>query len=345
MLKKSIKLAVSGFLCLSLGIGVSGNYSTIKPTKVEAATFYKGVDLGWLPAMETAGYKFKNASGTYQDEMTIMKGLGVNAVRLRLWVNPSGDWYNGMCDEAHVIAMAKRAKAIGAAIMLDIHYSDTWCDPGQQKLPAAWAGDTTISTLGTQVYNYTYQVMTDMKNAGVTPTWVQIGNETNSGFMWPLGNTSNGFANVAWLVNSGYNAVKAVSSTTQCIVHLSNGYDNSLFRWFFDGLKAAGGKWDIVGMSLYPTSSNYTTYNSQCLTNMKDMKSRYGKGVVISEAGFASNDPTNASKFLTQLKTNVVAAGGIGIFYWEPECYNWAGYTMGATDATTQKPTSAMSAY
>jgi arabinogalactan endo-1,4-beta-galactosidase len=343
MSKKFFKSILSGFACLTLVLGVLSSAFVFKPVK--AATYYKGADLSWLPAMESKGYTFKNSSGTTQDEMTIMKGLGVTAVRLRLWVNPSSDPYNGMCNETQVIAMAKRAKAIGAAIMLDLHYSDTWADPGKQTIPAAWAGDTTMDTLGTQVYNYTYQVMTDMKNAGVTPTWVQIGNETNSGLIWPLGNTSNGFTNVAWLINSGYNAVKAVSSSTQCIVHLANGYNNATFRWFFDGLKAAGGKWDIVGMSLYPTASNYTTYNSQCLANMKDMQSRYGTNVVISEVGFAYNDPTTATKFLNQLKSNVTSVGGIGIFYWEPECYNWNGYTMGATDPSTKKPTSAMSAY
>jgi arabinogalactan endo-1,4-beta-galactosidase len=309
------------------------------------STYYKGADLSWLPAMESKSYTFKNSSGTTQDEMTTMKELGVNAVRLRLWVNPSSDIYSGMCNATQVIAMAKRAKAIGAAIMLDLHYSDTWADPGAQTIPAAWSSCTTISALGTQVYNYTYQVMNNMKNAGVTPTWVQIGNEINSGLIWPLGNTSNGFTNVAWLINSGYNAVKAVSSTTKCIVHLANGYNNTTFRWFFDGLKAANGNWDIIGMSLYPTASSYTTYNSQCLANMKDMQSRYDTNVVIAEAGFAYNDPINAAKFLAQLKTNVKAVGGVGIFYWEPECYNWSSYGMGATDPSTKKPTSAMSAY
>ncbi|MBX4264574.1 glycoside hydrolase family 53 protein [Clostridium estertheticum] len=343
MSTKMFKRILSGFACFTLVFGVSSMMYVGKPVK--AATYYKGADLSWLPGMESKGYTFKNAKGTTQDEMTIMKGLGVSAVRLRIWVNPSSNPYNGMCNEAEVITMAKRAKAIGAAVMLDFQYSDSWADPGKQTLPAAWAGDTTISMLGTQVYNYTYQVMTDMKNAGVTPTWVQIGNETNAGMLWPLGNTSNGFSNVAWLINSGYNAVKAVSNSTQCIVHLSNGYDNANFRWFFDGVKAAGGKWDIIGMSLYPTASNYTTYNRQCLTNMKDMKSRYGTNVVISEAGFSSSDPTNAAKFLSQLKTNVISVGGVGIFYWEPECYNWNSYGMGATDSSTLKATAAMSAY
>jgi arabinogalactan endo-1,4-beta-galactosidase len=345
MLKKLFKCAFSGLLCLSIVSGISGSILGLNPIEANAATYYKGADLSWLPAMESNGYKFKNSSGITQDEMTIMKGLGVNAVRLRLWVNPSSDPYNGMCNETQVIAMAKRAKAIGAAIMLDFHYSDTWADPAHQAIPSAWSGDTTINQLGTQVYNYTYQVMTDMKNAGVTPTWVQIGNETNSGLIWPLGNTSNGFTNVAWIINSGYNAVKAVNSSTQCIVHLANGYNNTTFRWFFDGLKAAGGKWDIIGMSLYPTASNYATYLSQNLTNMKDMQSRYGTNVVISEAGFSYSDPATASKFLTQLKSNVTSIGGVGIFYWEPECYNWNSYNMGATNPSTLEPTSAMSAY
>ena len=38
--------------------------------------------------------------------------------------------------------------------------------------------------------------------------------------------------NYAWLVNSGYDAVKAVNANyTKVIVHVSNAYDNALFRW------------------------------------------------------------------------------------------------------------------
>ena len=99
------------------------------------STFAKGADISWLTEMEASGKKFYNSTGTEQDLITILKGLGMNTIRLRVWVNPA----NGYNNKADVIAKATRAKAAGMRIMIDFHYSDTWADPGQQTKPAAWA--------------------------------------------------------------------------------------------------------------------------------------------------------------------------------------------------------------
>ena len=85
--------------------------------------------------MESSGRKFYNAAGTETECMTLMKSLGLNTVRLRVWVNPSPSWNN----TADVVAKALRAKNLGLRIMIDFHYSDTWADPGHQAKPAAWA--------------------------------------------------------------------------------------------------------------------------------------------------------------------------------------------------------------
>jgi len=130
-------------------------------------------------------------------------------------------------------------------------------------------------------------------------------------------------------------------------VHISNGYDNGLFRWMFDGLKANGANWDVIGMSLYPTAANWSSYNSQCLANMNDMITRYNKPVMICEVGMPANDPSTCLSFLMDLinKTKSVADNnGLGVFYWEPEAYNWQGYGLGAFD-NTGKPTIAMNAF
>ena len=131
------------------------------------------------------------------------------------------------------------------------------------------------------VYNHTYDVLSTLAANGVTPEWVQVGNETNNGMLWDSnaaisGRATDSMSNYAQLEASGYNAVKAVNSSIKVIVHISNGYDNGLFRWIFDGLKNNGGQWDIMGMSLYPDATNlYTTYDPECLTNMNDMVTRY----------------------------------------------------------------------
>lgn len=293
--------------------------------------------------MESSGIKFYNSSGSEQDCMTILKNLGMNAIRLRVWVNPS----NGWCNTADVVAKAVRAKNLGFKIMIDFHYSDTWADPGHQTKPAAWASQD-FATLQTSVYNHTADVLNALKSSAVIPTWVQAGNETNDGMLWPDGKASANMNQFALLVNAGYNAAKSVDTSIKVIVHISNGYDNNLFRWIFDGLKSNGAKWDIIGMSLYPTTANWSTLNTQCLSNMNDMVARYNKDVMICEAGMSWDQATICNSFLTDLitKTKSVTGGrGLGVFYWEPESYNnWQGYTLGAFD-NSGKPTAALNAF
>jgi arabinogalactan endo-1,4-beta-galactosidase len=308
-----------------------------------AANYAKGADVSWVSEMEAAGIKFYNNAGTQQDLFQILKDKGINAIRLRAWVNPAAGWNN----TADVVAKAQRAKNAGFRILLDLHYSDTWADPGHQAKPAAWVGQD-ITALKVSVGTYTLSVMNALKDKGITPEWVQVGNETNNGMLWDEGKASVNMKNFADLVQAGYAAVKSVSSTSKVIVHVSNGYDNGLFRFIFDGLKANGANWDVIGMSLYPTAANWQTLNAQCLTNMNDMVTRYGKEVMLAEVGMPVAEARAAKAFLTDIitKNNSLAGGkGLGVFYWEPQAYNgWQGYQLGAFDATG-KPTIAMDAF
>jgi arabinogalactan endo-1,4-beta-galactosidase len=316
-----------------------GGGGTTPPVTI---VFAKGADISWLTQMEGAGKIFYNSTGTAQDCFQILKNLGMNSIRLRVWVDPAGGWNN----TADVLAKALRAKALGMRIMIDFHYSDSWADPGQQNKPAAWAAQD-FATLQTSVYNHTFSVLTTLKSNGITPEWVQVGNETNDGMLWPTGKASTNMANFATLVNKGYDAVKAVDASIKVIVQISNGFDNSLFRWIFDGLKNNGGKWDIIGMSLYPDPANWATLNSQCLANMNDMISRYSKPVMICEVGMSWDQAAACNSFLSDLITKVKSLGnnGLGVFYWEPQSYNnWQGYTKGAFD-NTGKPTVALNAF
>jgi arabinogalactan endo-1,4-beta-galactosidase len=293
--------------------------------------------------MESAGIKFYNSSGNEQECMALLKSLGINSIRLRAWVNPANNW----CNTADVVAKATRAKNLGLKILLNIHYSDTWADPGHQTKPAAWAGQN-ITALQTSVYNYTFDLMNTLKTNGITPEWVAVGNETNDGMLWPEGRASTSMANFALLINAGYDAVKAVSNTSKVIVHISNGYDNSLFRWMFDGLTGNGAKYDIIGMSLYPAVANWSNLNSQCLFNMNDMVLRYNKDVMVCEVGMSWDQASACNSFLSDLITktkSVTNNRGLGVFYWEPEAYNnWQGYTLGAFD-NSGKPTVALNAF
>lgn len=306
-----------------------------------SSTFAKGADVSWVTQMESSGVKFYDKNGNQQDLFALMKSLGFNSIRLRAWVNPSDGW----CNTADVVAKAIRAKNAGMKIMIDFHYSDVWADPGHQTKPAAWA-NVDFNTLVTTLHDYTVSVMNTLQTNGITPDWVQVGNEVDDGMLWEDGRASANMANFAALVKAGYQAVKSVSNTTKVIVHVSNGYDNAHFQWLFDGLKTNGAQWDIIGMSLYPSTTNYTTLDAQCLANINALVSRYSTPVMVCEVGMETDHADATRSFLTDIitKVNSVSNGnGLGVFYWEPEAYNW-NYGLGAFD-NTGKPTVALDAF
>ncbi|HRG92278.1 MAG TPA: glycosyl hydrolase 53 family protein, partial [Chitinophagaceae bacterium] len=232
-----MRIAIISLITLFfIACGKSGSGKQFENNPPLHAGFAKGADISWLTEMEASGKLFYNSSGTQKECLQLMKDLGMNSIRLRVWVDPAGGWNNS----ADVVAKAVRAKSLGLRIMIDFHYSDTWADPGQQTQPAAWIAYD-LTQLQNAVYTHTFSVLTALKTAGVTPEWVQVGNETNDGMLWPTGKASVNMANYALLVNKGYDAVKAVDPIIQVIVHISNGQDNSLFRWNLDGLKNNGG--------------------------------------------------------------------------------------------------------
>ncbi len=309
-----------------------------------AATFAKGADVGWVDQEESSGYVFRDASGTQADPFVLLRGKNVNSIRLRVWVNPSGGWNNG----ADVLNEARRAIAQGQRVMVDFHYSDSWADPAHQTKPAAWAGHT-VAQLQADIYSHTKGILDYLKANGVAVTWVQVGNEINSGMLWPTGKVSGStnWATLAAFINQGYAATKAAFPSALVIVHLANGHDDATFRWFFDNLKTAGGKWDVTGMSHYPSVSSWATTNNQIYATMTDVVSRYGKPVMVCETGLPWDQAATTKAMLADLlsKTQSLGSNGLGVFYWEPEAYpGWQGYTMGAVNASGQF-TAALSAF
>ncbi len=302
-----ILLAASLFMSLLVACNDEPQLQTPLPEPEHDMTgFAKGADVSWLTEMEKSGAKFYNTNGKEMECMHLLRDLGMNSIRLRVWA-----------------------------------------DPGKQNKPAAWTC-LSFNELKTAVAEHTTEVLSLMKENGITPEWVQIGNETGNGMLWDDGKASENMAQYAALNNAGYNAAKAVFPDIKVIVHLQNGNNNSLFRWLFDGLKNNGGKWDVIGMSLYPATTNWQQMTADCISNMNDMISRYGKEVMVCETGMPWDEADAAKLFLTDL---IAKSKGIsnnqclGVFYWEPEAYNnWNGYTQGAFD-NSGKPTVALDAF
>ena len=142
-------------ILLSLTCSKKNAPITVDPPNPSKTEFAKGADISWITEMEAAGLKFYNAAGTQQEGMALMKSLGMNTIRLRVWVNPSPAWNN----TADVVAKALRAKALGLRIMIDFHYSDSWADPGKQTKPAAWVS-LDLAGLKTALATHTVEVLT-----------------------------------------------------------------------------------------------------------------------------------------------------------------------------------------
>lgn len=315
-----------------------------------AGPFVKGADIGWLQQMEATGYKFYNEQGKQDDALRILQAHGINTVRLRTWVNPSGDRNNGHNSKAETVAMAVRAQRMGMMVMINFHYSDSWADPQQQKKPAAWVGHA-FPQLLEDVYSYTYDVMSALKAAGVTPQWVQVGNETPGGMIYPEGSTDN-WPQLAQLINKGHDAIKAVSPSSKVILHLDRGNDSQRFRTWFDNAKANGARYDVIGLSYYPYwlegQPDYTASIDDLARNMNDLAARYGKEVMVVEVGGEDTKPQNTYDMLVavQRKVKAVPDGkGTGVIYWEPlGARSWSQYPLSAW-GDDGKPTEAMKAF
>lgn len=302
------------------------------PVVVPPTSFFKGADVSWLAQMEASGYIFYDENGAAADCLDLLMARGINAVRLRVFVHPSNHPTNGHCSPQETATMAARAKAKGLDVMIDFHYSDTWADPGHQAKPSTWA-NVPFAALKDSVYAHTYQTLALIKAQGVTPKWVQIGNEIPSGMLWPEGHTNNP-QQLAQLINAGNQAVKDLDTSIQTIVHIDQGNDNARFRWFYDLLAQNGANFDIIGASYYPywLGSDYTVTISDLGNNLNDMVTRYNKPVMVVEVGGDYWQTQNSKDLLIATigaVKDVPNKMGLGVFYWEPEgAKPWSGYQL-----------------
>ncbi len=307
--------------------------------------FARGADVSWLTQMESEGAKFYTA-GENRTEKECMKLLredcGVNAIRLRVWVNPAEGWNN--IDD--VVIKARRAEKLGLRTMIDFHFSDTWADPGNQIIPQAWT-ELSFDELLKAVNDHVTETLNALKNAGVTPEWVQIGNETTPGMLLPVGSVDNP-AQLTALNNAGHDAVKAIFPEALTIVHLDAGDNGWRYDRMFDILRENNGRYDMIGMSLYPwwaedegRDGGWQKVADDCMANISRLKQKFGKPVMICEIGM----PYDHAEECRQLISKMMGAGVEGIFYWEPQApagFN-GGYNMGCFD--NGAPTEALDAF
>jgi arabinogalactan endo-1,4-beta-galactosidase len=321
------------------------NTNGIPAVKITWDKFSMGVDLSFVNEIQDYGGVYRD-SGKVKDPYLILKDHGANTVRIRLWYNPQwiaaltgGKLYSDLADAERSI---RRAKTLGMAVNLDIHYSDTWADPANQKTPAAW--DTTnLAVLKDSVYQYTLRILNYLKSKNLTPEMVQVGNETNSGMLYPLGKVqNNNWQAFGILVNSGIKAIRDFSASSdikpEIILHVAQ-LQNATYWVNNIMINGKVTDFDVLGISHY---SKWSTVNTmtQVTSIIKNIRVTYGKQVMIVETAYpwtggnADSYPNIISitdtvagypatrdgqyRYLKDLTQAIITAGGKGIMYWEP---------------------------
>ena len=308
--------------------------------------FWLGADISGTTELEARGVKLYNQQGQIRENTALMKELGLNAVRLRVWVNPRG----GFCNKEDVLEMAKRAKYYDMALMIDFHYSDWWADPGKQPIPAAWQYFS-YDEMKYALAEHTRETLQLLKDHHIDVRWVQVGNETTHGFLWPMGRAEENMQQYAGLTEAGYQAVKSVYPNADVIIHLDAGCDPVRYNFIFDGLRQYGTHWDLIGISVYPywdkeagLANNYHETISGFVSNIKALNKKYGCELMIVETGVEAKKPVEGKQIMTAIidaARNQCDGHCLGVFYWAPEAEGY--YPLGAFDQ--HKPTIIMDAF
>ena len=305
---------------------------------------YVGGDISMLTKYEEAGVVYKDKDGNAVQPLTFFKQEGLNAMRVRLFVDPSRDSDKGVCqDLSYVKALGKRIKDLGMAFMLDFHYSDTWADPAKQWTPYAWK-DLSDEQLCDKIYEYTKDCLSQLKAAGATPDFIQTGNEISYGMLWGVEGTNDNrcytnSSDANWnrfmnLLKKAGQACREECPNAKIIIHSERTPKPAVLTDFFDRMKNNSIDYDIIGLSYYPAYHGSLETLETALTNLENKN--YGKDIMVVETGYSyawalggtTFDYTatypyteeGQRQFTADLVTKLNSHSSVkGLFWWWPE--------------------------
>ena len=238
-------------------------------------------------------------------------------------------------------------------IMIDFHYSDDWADPGKQYVPAAWESYD-LNAMADAVAEHTSDVLNTLKDNGIDITWVQVGNEVTNGMLWEKGRVKGeDAAGFAKLFKAGADQVKSIYPGAKVILHIDNAWNLPTLQWFYSLMAKVGLKYDMIGLSLYPSYWNeeknafepWEEKVNQAIANIPQLIKSYNKDVMLVEFGMPAAEPQKGKEALETLWNGLKDVKRfVGIFYWEPESEPARnGYALGAFQ--DGKPTVALSPF
>ncbi|KAF9263361.1 arabinogalactan endo-1,4-beta-galactosidase [Marasmius fiardii PR-910] len=329
-------------------------YVRLAPLAIALALFaplinaltYHGADYSSLINLENAGRTYRDG-GTAAKFDAILTKHGANLARIRIWTSTSDSNYS----LNYGIQLAKRAKALGMKLLIDLHYSDTWADPGHQSIPSGWPTD--LNGLNTKIYTYTKDLVSSFSAQGVPIDFLQIGNEINDGMLWPTGRISvNGYSPLSQLLHSAANGARDGSSSVKVMVHLADGWKGSAVSSFYQQIFIPGQfaitDVDVMGFSMYPFYNTGATL-SALKSSLTTLVNNYNKNIMIVETdwpvscpGVTMSEPSipisadGQTSWVSKIR-DVVASlpggHGLGIVYWEPAWIGNANLGSSCADA------------
>lgn len=302
--------------------------------KIDRTTddFVRGADMSFLPELKALGFVLKNSEGLAEDPLLTLRKAGVNTIRIRVWNNPE----HPVSSPAVVRQLAAECRRHGFKVLLSLHYSDTWADPGHQQKPLAWQ-NLGLSTLRDSLYNFTFRIA-----KSVQPDYIQIGNEINGGILWPEGSSTNP-AGFSLLLEAGIRAARTAHPSTKVVLHYA-GIQGVVS--FFESLKNMD--YHVAAISYYPFWHGTNTDALQ--KTLTQLKTQSGREVMITETAYPFtlqwNDNTHnvigrqdqlmpgnpatlqgQRDFVCMIRRITENAGAIGFCYWGAEWVSYKGIT------------------
>lgn len=247
-----------------------------------AADFAVGADLSFLKQAEDNGKIFYDGTNALPG-LQIFRNHGYNWIRLRIFVEPVTNRLPN--DLKYTIAEAHDAKKLGYKFLLDLHYANSWADPGKQPTPEAWKNLSHKERVK-KVFEYTRDTIAAFRDAGVLPDMVQVGNEVTHGMLWPDGQLPEHWDNFADYLRAGTKGVNAGSgknSPPRIMIHIDQGGSIAHTKYFFDKLDHYGIRYDVIGFSYYPWWHGTLL---DLRDNLAFAANRYHKDIIIVETAY-----------------------------------------------------------
>jgi len=282
------RAGIAGALGASMALSL-GAFGEAPPS------FALGADLSMLEPMEKQGVVFKEASGKTRDAMALFLEHGWTWFRIRLFVKPASEG-GAIQDLPFALRYGRRVKNAGGKLLLDLHYSDTWADPGRQETPAAWR-TLPEAEMEKTVEAYTRGVLRAFASNDSVPDMVQVGNEITPGMLWPTGRNDSreGWERFCRYLKAAIRGVDPGPNFAKpaIMIHIDKGGKAETVGWFYDELEAAKVSWDVMGLSFYPWWHGTLSALEKTLALAA---TRYRKPIVVVETAYPWSEPERFSK-------------------------------------------------